>query len=300
MVGRFVESAADRHVALRERTLRRLRWFPAPTGVEAIPARADESQGYIAKARTALDARGVALLQLDRALSNSELISLSETFGTPLSQPNPRTQPWVEDHVILNLRADHSETDDHAWGLLFAENYVMLHTELAARPATSQPRHILLQCIEPPPPNGGGQTVLVAMDRVRRSLGDRQAAILQETRHVEHPTAPPFLRREGRRDIFSFKDVHKGGIAWRYDGGDPSVVSGDLDDALRKLLLALYDPVGVTGIWWKRSTLAIIDNQRFLHGRTFAPRGADRPPRHLRRVRVSSSPALASVGPINP
>jgi hypothetical protein len=200
----------------------------------------------------------------------------------------------VDDQVILNLRADQPETDDHAWGLLFAENYVMLHTELAARPVAAQPRHILLQCLEPSPPDGGGQTVLVAMNRIRRCLTDRQAAILRATRSARPDGAPPFLRWEGGREVFAFKDEAQGEIPWKYEGGDPSVSPNDIDDTIRTLLNALYDPAGVTGLWWERSALGIIDNHRFFHGRTFAPRPADGPPRHLRRVRVHCDPMPAS------
>jgi Taurine catabolism dioxygenase TauD, TfdA family len=294
MAGHFCEHPGDRHAVMRESVLRRRRSYSLPPGIEPMPARANDLPRGIAMGHAALDAHGAALLALDRPLSNGEFIQLANGFGTPLPQPNPRTRPWVEDQVILNLRADYPETSDHHWGLLFAENYVMLHTELAARPVATQPRHILLLCVEPSPPDSGGQTVLVSMSGVLRHLTDRQADILRATRLAQPDGAPPFLRSADGREIFAFKDEAQSGIPWKYDGGDPYVGPTDIDDAIRAMLEALYDQAGVSGLWWKRSMLGIIDNHRFFHGRTFAPRRPDVPPRHLRRVRVRRDPMPGS------
>jgi alpha-ketoglutarate-dependent taurine dioxygenase len=290
LMGRFVERAADRHVGQRETILRRRRWYPEPNGVYRIQARANGPFGLLPVVREQLTAYGAALLAFDRVLSNRELVRFAEAFGTPLPQPNPRTQPWVDDRVILNLRADFAETADHTWGLLFAENYVMLHTELAARPAEVQPRYVLLQCVEPSPRDMGGQTVLVDMDRVRHSLTDRQAAILKATCRSGDGAGPPFLRHSGDREIFSFKDEAEEGIPWNYERDGQPVVRQEVNDAIRRLLSALYDAANVTGFYWQPGTLGIIDNHRLFHGRTFAPRACADRPRHLRRVRVLCDP----------
>ena len=286
MIGRFVEDPGDRHVGLRQAVLRHDPWYPCPEGIGSRGASADDLGTCAGRLTVELQSRGAALLELDRALSNWELIELASALGTPLEQPNPRTQPWVEDGVILNLRAEHAETTDLGWGLLFAENYVRLHTELAGRPVPSQPRYIILQCIQPPRRDAGGQTILVPMEAVRRALTDRQAEILRATRGCRDAGGSPVLRRDHGRDIFVFKDAEGEDLWWRYEGDDPSVTSYEVNDILRVLLGALYEPSAVVGFPWRAWALGAIDNTRFFHGRTFVHRPRDGPPRHLRRVRV--------------
>jgi len=290
MIGTFLEQSTDAHMALRQEVLRRKTWFPTPPWLQTHACSADDVAASSAIAAAALDALGAAFLQFDRELSNAELIALAATLGDPLTQPNPRTQPWVDDGVILNLRAEQDETDDQEWGLLFAENYVMLHTELAAKPVAGQPRYVLLCCVEAPQFDDGGQTLLVSMEEVVSRLSRREAGILQRTWPARNPGAPPFLRFEGQRAVFSFKDAEGEQTAWIFDGADDMRVTvGDVNAAIQALLRALYEPAGVMGFHWQPHALAVFDNMRCFHGRTFGQRPTNgRPPRHLRRVRVTS------------
>jgi len=236
-----------------------------------------------------VEKHGSALARFDRLLSNSEFIEVASYFGTPMLQPNPKTQPWVDEQVILNLRAEREETADVEWGLLFAENFIVLHTELALKPAAHQPRYILLLCVEPPLPGAGGQTIVVPMDAVARCLNAAHSRMLRRTRYARIPDAPPFLRSENGRDVFSIRDPGGAGLEWHYEDGDqPGAAAAEVNAAIRSFLSSLYSPDTIRGIPWQRNLLAVIDNQRVFHGRTFGGRplsgGA---PRHLRRIRVS-------------
>jgi Taurine catabolism dioxygenase TauD, TfdA family len=183
---------------------------------------------------------------------------------------------------------------------LFAENYVMLHTELAVKPVENQPRYIILHCIEPPRYDDGGQTILARMDDVRHALNERQAAIMLHTRHAGHASAPQFLRRCGTREIFAFKDVGGRDLPWCYQGDDRTVTPEDVNAAIATLLSALYEPAGIVGFHWKRWTLGAIDNTRFFHGRTFVHRPAKSRARHLRRVRISTAEPFTEEEPWTP
>jgi alpha-ketoglutarate-dependent taurine dioxygenase len=288
LTGCFIERPEDSHVTSRERILRQSAWYDEPKGVR-LEAEAGRFPAYLPSTTALLAERGLAILEFDRALTTAELISLASTFGTPMPQPNPRTRPWVDNEVVLNLRADLSETEDLAWQLLFAENYVMLHTELAAKPAEAQPRWLLLECVEPPTRDAGGQTVLVAGERIQSALDERTRRILANTRLSSYPDAPSVLHRRHGREIFNFKD--SGGhvpFEWLYEGPAEAITPSDVGAALRALLAALYEPDAVVGVHWTPHAVAIFDNRRFFHGRTFVYRQAGRP-RHLRRVRVTES-----------
>jgi alpha-ketoglutarate-dependent taurine dioxygenase len=127
------------------------------------------------------------------------------------------------------------------------------------------------------------------MDRVFEKLSREHARILAQTSSAKQSDAPPFLRFERGRPVFSFKDTHGAAIEWTYAGDESSATADDVNQAIAALLRALYVPSDVTGFHWQRNALGIFDNMRLFHGRTFAQRPTDgRAPRHLRRVRVMS------------
>jgi alpha-ketoglutarate-dependent taurine dioxygenase len=288
MIGIFVERGESDYAARRQAVLKRTSWYPSPDKINAQTVSAGDVLGCSAYVRNALRGTGLAWLELDRALTNKELVGLAEALGRPLKQPNPRTQPWVDEGVILNLRADHEETSDLEWGLLFSKNYVMLHTELAARPVNNQPQYIIFHCIEPPQQDTGGQTILISMENVRNALSKRQASIMSHTRQARYADAPRFLRCCGAREIFAFKDLGGQDVVWCYEGDDRTVTSHEVNNAIATLLDALYRPSGIVGFHWKRWALGIFDNTRYFHGRTFIHGPSERPSRHLRRVRIST------------
>jgi alpha-ketoglutarate-dependent taurine dioxygenase len=280
------ETPADPHVARRQQVLRRERWYPAPPGTTPHDVSADDLVDAFARIKVGVESHGVVLLRFDRLLTNPELISLAGLLGVPQLQSDERLAPYVEDEVILNLRADHTETADLTWQLLFAENYVMMHSELAGRLIPEQVRYLMFQCVAAPVRDEGGQTLLVPMAAVRALLTDRQAAILRSTRHGAYANPPMFLTDHEGRDVFAVKDAEGEDLPWRYDGDDPTVTADEVDDALRALLGAIYDEPAATGVPWEPLMLGVFDNTRFLHARTFSRRPVDAPARHLREIRV--------------
>jgi Taurine catabolism dioxygenase TauD, TfdA family len=288
MIGIFVERDEADYAVRRQAVLKRREWYPSPDRTDAQTISDGDVLGCSAYVRTALRASGLAWIELDRALTNKELVELAKALGRPLKQPNPRTQPWVDEGVILNLRADHEETNDLEWGLLFSKNYVMLHTELAARPVKDQPQYIIFHCIEPPQQDAGGQTILISMENIRSALSRRQASIMRQTHHARYADVPRFLRCCGVKEIFAFKDLGGQDLVWRYEGDDRTVTSQEVNAAIAALLSSLYQPSGIIGFHWKRWALGIFDNTRYFHGRTFIHGPSEGPARHLRRVRIST------------
>jgi alpha-ketoglutarate-dependent taurine dioxygenase len=281
--GVFAEQRSDRHVAMRQLVLRRQEWYPAP-GTRPAEASSVDLAGVFALLSLPLTSCGVAAVQLDRTLGNADLVALSGLFGQPQEQLDDRLADHVEDRVILNLRADLPETSDRTWRLLFAENYVMAHTELAFRLVSSQVRYLLFQCVIAPARDRGGQTLLFPMEDVRAQLTDREASILRATRPAEFTDPPPFLSTYLDRDVFAFKDAEGDALPWRYDGDDAE--ADEVNGALAALLTAIYQPQIVRGVEWREHLLVAFDNTRFLHGRTFCRRPAEGTGRHLREVRV--------------
>lgn len=280
------EQPDDPHVARRQQVLRRERWYPPPPGATPQDVAATDLVDAFARIKVGVESHGVVLLRFDRLLTNPELISLASLLGVPQEQGDERLQAYVEDGVILNLRADHTETADLTWELLFAENYVMMHSELAGRLIPEQVRYLLFQCVAAPVRDEGGQTLLVPMEAVRAQLSDRQADILRATRHGAYANPPMFLTTHEGRDVFAVKDAEGEDLPWRYDGRDATVTTAEVDDAVRALLAAIYHEPAAFGVPWEPLLLGVFDNTRFLHARTFSRRPADAAPRHLREIRV--------------
>ena len=280
------EQPDEPHVARRQQVLRRERWYPAPPGTLPQDVAAADLVDAFARIKIAVETHGVVLLRFDRLLTNPELISLASLLGTPQQQSDHRLGPYVEDGVILNLRADHVETADLTWELLFAENYVMMHSELAGRLIPEQVRYLLFQCVAAPVRDEGGQTLLVPMAAVRAQLTDRQAAILRVTRHGGYRDPPMLLTTHEGRDVFAVKDAEGEDLPWRHDGDDRTVTADEVDAAVRALLGAIYHEPSTFGVPWEPLVLGVFDNTRFLHARTFSRRPVDGPARHLREIRV--------------
>jgi alpha-ketoglutarate-dependent taurine dioxygenase len=197
----------------------------------------------------------------------------------------------VEDDLILDLRQGLAETGDQAWQLLFAENYVMMHTELAGAAPSIQPRYQLFQCVDPPVRDAGGQTLLLDQSRVVTSLSRDDRRILAATRNSAYSDSPPFLRRVGGRVVVAYKDTEAAGFAWACDLGaiGRKVTIDEVDAAIGRLIDALHDEHSMRGIWWRQNLVAVFDNTRWVHGRTYTPLPPDRVPRRLREVRVGNA-----------
>lgn len=276
----FRQRPEQPHVLLRRRLLDSCRSFPPPVRPEKAHAAEVEKVGTIVRAQIA--DFGAAIVQLDRPMSNEEFLYFGVLLGSPQPERSPTVQPFVEAEVILNLVTTSSATTDTNLQP-FASNWLSLHSESSGAPPASQPRFIALLCIRPAEHATGGETVLVPMRVVLEALTPRDQILLADTHYDLHDGAPPFLRREAGRPVFSIRDFQDEPLQWVHHGaaGDPAEVG----DALTRLYEAMYSTPSF-GISWSRGLLVVIDNMVYFHGRAAARPPGFSPTRHLKRLRI--------------
>ncbi|MEU6243471.1 TauD/TfdA family dioxygenase [Streptomyces sp. NPDC047024] len=225
--------------------------------------------------------RGLGVVRLDEPLSNDSFLKLGSSLGTAIPETAPAVQPYVEDGVLLNLRADAGITRDVSLQP-FASNPLSLHSEGSGRSLADQPRYIVLMCVEPG--DNSASTVLVPMAEVASDTSDEDLRLLRATRYADAPGVPPVVRSQGDHTVFSFRDFQQDPLRWicEADGATQHAVNG----ALGRLLARMYGARGTSGVLWSRGLLVVIDNTRFFHGRMAGlPRAAART-RHLKRLRI--------------
>ncbi|MFI5819509.1 TauD/TfdA family dioxygenase [Streptomyces rishiriensis] len=224
---------------------------------------------------------GLGVVRLDDPLPNDSYLKLGSALGTPIDETAPAVQPYTEDGVVLNLRADAGITQDVSLQP-FASNPLSLHSEGSGRSVANQPRYIVLMCVEPG--DNSASTVLVPMAEVAVGMSDEDLRLLRATRYADAPGVPPIVRSQGDHTVFSFRDFQQDTLRWvcEADGATQHAVNG----ALGRLLARMYEARGASGVLWSRGLLVVIDNTRFFHGRTAGlPRAAART-RHLKRLRI--------------
>ncbi len=192
--GLYVEKSDHPHVAARKRSLTRAEWLPEPAEVLVAELPADELPSATPAVEQGLRDHGIAKVRLDRLLANDELVAFGRRLGTVMvHETSPKLQHQVDDDLVFNLRRERSDvTPDYALALI-SSNELTLHAEVCVRPWQRQPRYIALHCVEPSPPDTGGQTVFVSMDAVHERLTAGQAEMLQQAHFSQFPESPPFL-----------------------------------------------------------------------------------------------------------
>lgn len=284
LTGAYVEQPFHRHVEAREDLLRRADWLPEPEAIPRFTLGVDELHGAVEEVRGALRGAGIAKLGLERELSNEELIAFGGRLGRVMvHETSPRLRGHVEDDLVLNLRQEYDETPEYDLALV-SRNYLTLHSEVCVKPLPKQPRLIALLCVEPSAPDTGGQTVFVPMTAVHDRLTPEQTAVLSETNFAEFPHSPPLLSWRDGRPVFSFRDFGTDVLYWRYVGTDERIDVATVNDAIKAVLRAMYDPELMFGVHWRRAELLVFDNWVFFHGRTFIrePAGARRSFKNLK------------------
>jgi hypothetical protein len=278
--GTFLERPDDPHVPLRAAMLSGETTLPQPA-VPVRTGRAADFPGEVFDQVSAdLTGSGLAVVDLDEPAPADAFRAFGERLGEPMPERDPTVQPYVEQSVILNLRAERGHTADVSLAP-FARNFLSLHSESSGRRVAEQPRHIVLMCCEPGDATAA-QTVLVPMSGVAERLGEDRVELLAGTRYLAATEPPTIARREAGRTVFSFRDFMSGALEWVGEGGDADTVNA----ALRALLAAMYAPGTVAGVHWRRGRVVIIDNTFFFHGRTAGSTGAGSRTRHLKRLRV--------------
>ncbi len=281
MDGAFVERVGrDRHIGLRSALLGlHACELPACWVSERATAGA-LSSGLPPASRRALEQSGVALVALDEPLSNRAFRGLGETLGVPLVEGDPSVQPFVEEHVILNV------VDTHPAGIdaslqPFSKGLLSLHSESSGRSLHEQPRYIVLMCCQAPQAMTA-DTVLVPMNRVAERLSVAEREVLARTRYRRNSSAPYILRTEAGRSVFSFRDFMADTLEWVHDG---AAAAAEVNAALARLLASMYEPAGASTVRWFPGLLAVVDNTFVFHGRRAGSIESCRE-RRLKRLRL--------------
>jgi hypothetical protein len=215
---------------------------------------------------------------LREPLSLYDFVALGERFGTLLAETDPATAAYVQNSVVLSLRDELRSSDSRF--APFTPGPLTLHTEGSRRPAQQQPRYIVLMCIDPGAAGDSSQTLLVPIEQILGGLDEQDVDVLTRTREAVVDGTAPFLAREDGQPRLSFRDL--GAEQYVLESScDPQAVAR----ALRNLVVACYSARPMFGTRWRRGDLVVIDNRRWMHGRTSAAPPSGRP-RHLQRLRV--------------
>jgi alpha-ketoglutarate-dependent taurine dioxygenase len=282
MWGLFLGHQPIIYAGQRRAILERAHWYPAPG--EIHPCAADDLPHVADTLLAGTTKTGVGLCLLDRLLGTPELHRLAEQIGAPQPFADSRLHDHVENGTVLQLRADLESTDDRQWKLLFSDEPVVMHTELAMCAPEIQPRWLLFHCVRPPSHDTGGQTLVVSMLDVFHALDPADRAILETTRLAG--AVSPFLRYDDGRPVFVFKDGEDP-YRWEHFG---SADEAGVTKALAALGTALYQKAAVRGVPWRRGMVALVDNHRVFHARSRTRRrGAS--PRWLQEIRLGGSTA---------
>lgn len=284
MKGTFREHPEHRHVALRERLLGEgAAALPHPPRIRRCgSASSPDELADIAAAELAQ--RGLAVLELERALQDDTYLNFGRRLGTPVAEQAPAVAPYVGHSAILSIKGEHAATADTDLQP-FAANWLTLHTEASRAPCHLQPRYISLLCVNPGLQRQAAPTVLVPIPPLLQALPARTRELLGGTRY-DLPGAPWLIRRDGPATTLSIRDFHGDPLHWVHDG--PADHPAEVNAALAALYAAMYSTAGTRAVTWRAGLLVVIDNARYLHGRRASTDQGPRrqPVRHLKRLRI--------------
>jgi alpha-ketoglutarate-dependent taurine dioxygenase len=258
----------------RRAVLEQRAWFPPPP-VVPLAARRNDLRAAGETLAAQVERHGLGVADFDRPLDPASLLRLSWVFGEPVEEDAPDVQPFVVDRAVLRL--DASVRDPSVALQPFSSSWITLHSEGSRRPAGQRPTFLLFQCLVPPRPGDGGQTLLRDARDVVRGLGDSSVDVLARTALAGGRSGTPVLTSADSGPVLTFRDPAPDPVRWESDA-DPDRVQ----PALLDLLTAVYDAARVRGVHWRRNRLVVLSNTRFLHGRSVAGNGE----RILDRVRV--------------
>jgi hypothetical protein len=262
----------------REQVLGARSWFAEPeherrTAVDVRSVLADR----IGELRADLDRYGVASVDLGGPVSDLDLIAFASEFGTPAVEDDPHVQPYVSANVVLDIRPLTAGAD--AATEPFSPRPLKLHVEGTRRPAAGRFRYLVFEYREVTGPDRGGQTVLLPMSELVADLG---AALDTGRRIALHSVdSGPIVSDVDGRTVINYRDPGADPVQAFTDAEHLTGV--DVAEFLRFLTRSLYAPERIRGVHPVPHRLLVLDNTRFLHGRT---EQASPGPRRLRRIRV--------------
>jgi hypothetical protein len=289
--GVYRQDAAAGYVARRARILGG-EWTPPPIEGFASPrcnARDEDALARLLGVMLAAD--GLAAVTLGDPLESAALVRVAERLGRPVPERSPEVQAFVEHGVVLNLRPAFDETAE-VERQPFATNFISLHTEGSMAPPDRRPALLLFQCRETDADASGGKTVVLSMADVVARLPFELAAILRRTGYRGRAASDPILAEIGGSFRLTFRDFMYTPLEWTCWASRPNVDATDVNHALRTLHEALY-AAPLHHVPYTAGTLFVLDNRRFLHGRTRIMYPDSR--RHLQRVRIAVPNAAVSA-----
>jgi alpha-ketoglutarate-dependent taurine dioxygenase len=283
-LGPLLPSRPDELVEARARVLRQSRWYPAPPH-EARTAH-DTTEIDMDVLRDDLQRFGVAVVNVAGPVDNAAFIAFAEQLGQPEPERDPAVQPYVTDRVILDMRPVTDGSDRNLEP--FSPQPLTLHVEGTRRTADSQYRYLVFEYREMPSRDTGGQTLLLPMERLVERLG----SALDPGRHLalHNPAAGPIVSEQRGHTLVYYRDPDTDPVngytdADGFDGTDAA-------EFLQVLTRSLYEPADICGLHPRANQLVVLDNTRFLHGRS--GQAAPAASRRLRRIRVlNRQPATA-------
>lgn len=257
----------------REEVLQTATWF-RPPDVPILAFGADALDEVGASLQKDILLRGIAIVDLDRHLDAADLKMLGERLGTVVDEYDEAVLPFTSAGAVLRLAATRPASDASLQPFSLAP--ITFHTE-GSRWRSKRPKLLLFQCVTAGTPDTGGQTLLRDCEELIEALSPTTTRVLAETSLVSECTDTPVLSRGVLGWELTFRDPDPEPARWSSTAPHAAV-----DAALLDLTAGVYDPKAVLGIHWRPNRIVLLDNQRFLHGRS-ALRDARRV---LQRVRI--------------
>lgn len=270
----------------RAQILERRDWFEAPSEVVEIDGDKASPVAIGDIAAKHLSTAGAVIIKNDHPLAPTQLLDLASSLGTLIEDDSP--QQYREGRYIANVRQDLPASSDVSMQP-FSENYITFHTEHSYLPAAQQPRYLLFSCLSAPSHDSGGQTLLRSSEQVVKLLSQKSREILNAVSYAStnlRSDAATFVRIYEGQQTICFRDYDLSGIHWMGHWPSNAHMVDDVRRALSELFAAIYEPQAISGIHWQRGDIWIIDNFRYLHGKTFYPAAASPSSRWLQRILV--------------
>lgn len=268
--------------------------FPSPdrqcAARHGLEERVDGLTSVLAKAAAAArDDQAVVLRGLP-AESTAMVVAVASAIG-----PVVPTRP---DRPLIDDLAPKPGADDQPTRLGDLRVALTPHTDNSSMP--NPPEILVLAFVHNADPDSGGESTLTHVDDIAAALDGTDVELLQEPRYPSlnvptdtgrTPTLTSVLARraDGRLTARYRDEALDGGIA---SDLAPEAPSAAHLDALHRFTTTVREPTRQTRVRLDTGDMLIIDNTRFLHGRTEISPNVHR---HLKRLYTRRDPNTSNV-----
>ncbi|MFE3280343.1 TauD/TfdA family dioxygenase [Nocardia sp. NPDC059239] len=258
--------------------------FPSPEHQDrarrALEERVDGLASLLSRATTAIHDDHAVVLRGLPAESTAMVVAITSAVGPVV--PSRPDRPLIDD-----IRPTPGEEDKQSTRLGDRRVALTPHTDNSTM--STPPAVLALAFVRNDDPDSGGESTLTHIDDVAAALDTTDVELLCEPRYPSlnvptdagrTPTLTSVLTRhnDGRLTARYRDEALDAGIASSHAPDSPS--NAHLD-ALRRFTSTVRDPARQTRVRLESGDLLIIDNTRFLHGRTeISPHAR----RHLKRL----------------